>query len=333
MKNLLSPSDINHKLFHNISLEKSILESTTPLPGCIPYENRREIRIKKKYDGFDLKSFLSTKFPHIDFSFWQASTDDGRLLRNGNPLNLNQIVRSGNILIHIVPNTVEPVVNNKIKVLYNDSEIIAINKPSPLPVHPSGRYNKNTLISFLTMAMPTLKYRIVHRLDSDTTGIMIVAKSKDAARKLRCQFNDHRIDRRYFALINPIPEKMEFHCSARISTEPSSGGYRKVEESALAADTYFKVLDTFNDNTALVQISPKSGRTNQIRLHLHHLGFQIVGDRAYTKESLSPSEIHGCKNKLHLHSSMIQFHHPAKEIQVKLLAPHPSWLKVRLKIN
>ena len=309
------------------SLTEVIRKQTTPLPGSLPYENQRQIRVKQKYDNYDLKSFLIARFPQISFDYWQMAINAGKLLLKGRSMADSEIVRAGNILVHLIPNTTEPNVDNTIQIIYEDENIIAINKPAPLPVHPSGRFNKNTLISFLSAAQSTIKFRIVHRLDSETTGILVLAKTKDAARHLRNQFDNHEVSKVYFALICPIPGEKNFSCSSAISPEPSVAGSRIVDATALYAHTDFNVIHKFPNDTALIKIFPRTGRTNQIRVHLKHLGYPIVGDQIYPPKGFSPNAYSPKKERLYLHSSSIRFIHPGTKASTQLFAPNPKWLQ------
>ena len=309
-------------------LAQAICELTTPLPGSIPYENRREIRIKERYDCRSLEAVLITQFPHIGIDYWKRMVRKQKLLLNGCPAKMEAVVRAGNILTHITPNTIEPTVNNNLGVIYEDQFVIAVDKPAPLPVHPSGRYNKNTLISFLNTAQSGIEFRIVHRLDADTTGILILAKSKMVARHLRNQFDKHEISKTYLALVAPVPQQNHFSCNASISPDPDSMGARKIKSSTLSSCTDFEVVNKFPDHTALLKIDPRTGRTNQIRLHLQYLGHPVVGDRIYGAPNSTTHNSCAPNSCLHLHSSTIQFRHPETETLVELRAPAPDWLRI-----
>ena len=192
-----------------ISSDK-IRQCTTPLPGSIPYENWRPIRVSKPFDCWEVLPFLKARFPQVIPTQWETVIEKGNLMRNNHSVSPKTTVRAGNILFHRIPQTTEPSVSNKIKILYEDEALLVIDKPAPLPMHPSGRFNKNTLISFIDIAYPNLKPRIVHRLDRDTTGVVILTKSKENASNLRRQFDENSVKKSYIAHVNGVPKHRFF---------------------------------------------------------------------------------------------------------------------------
>ena len=116
---------------------------TRPLPGSTPYEQLRPIRVRERFDGWPLLRFLSTSCPFASHDEWLEIVARERLLNNDQPARVDAIVRSGQVYVHVLPDMVEPDVNVDIRVLHDDDAILVVSKPAPLPVHPSGRFNKN----------------------------------------------------------------------------------------------------------------------------------------------------------------------------------------------
>ena len=253
------------------------------------------------------------------------------MLRNEIPVSLDDTVRAGNILIHRIPNTVEPEVNNRINILYEDDHLLAIDKPAPLPVHPSGRFNKNTLISMLKHVWPGNEFYIVHRLDKDTTGVIVFAKNREAVKKLRNQFDARTVEKTYLALVSPIPNIQNGYCNLPISRVPGRGGSREVQYDGFAAHTEFEVLQEFPDNTALLSIRPTSGRTNQIRLHLQVLGSPIVGDTTYNDPKNGDEQRICDQSHLCLHAHSISFDHPACNQKISISTKEPEWAEKEMR--
>jgi 23S rRNA pseudouridine1911/1915/1917 synthase len=203
---------------------------------------------------------------------------------------------------------------------------MVINKPSPLPIHPCGRFRKNTLITILKLDFPETDFKPTHRIDANTTGIIIIAKTKKTATKIMRQFEKRTIQKEYLALVNGIIKEDRFVCNAAIGTEKLSSGGRRVELKGEKAETNFKVIERFhNKNLTLVLAKPKTGRTNQIRIHLSHLGYSILGDNSYDSvEYLEENPLTYDTDKLFLHSYSIELAHPITGLKVKYTAPIPS---------
>ncbi|CAE7499782.1 trhO [Symbiodinium sp. CCMP2456] len=205
--------------------------------------------------------------------------------------------------------------------------MIVVSKPAPLPMHPCGRFNKNSLISFLEQVYHPQKLRIAHRLDANTTGVAVLSRTSAVARQIQPQFEQGKVEKRYLALVHGHPEEDEFICDEQIGTSRVTGGGRRVEAGGQESRTDFLVKERFDDGTALLEVSPKTGRTNQIRLHLWHLGYPIVGDPMYQqgvvmqqKQTLGVEEPPMC-----LHAWEVRFRHPQTAEMVTFQAPAPNW--------
>jgi UPF0176 protein len=302
---------------------------TTPLPGSIAYDNVRPMNVPLRFDQKLLIEFLCSMHAHLDEAFWRRECELGRVTYKNAPVCVEQIVRSGWRVEHHVPQTTEPDVSNQVKFLYEDEDLIALDKPAPLPMHASGRFNRNTLSYFVKLVFSGQQTRIVHRLDANTTGVVLMAKNKAAAQFIHSQFINGTIKKTYLAKISGTPAQDSFSCDALISAEASTAGSRTIAvsgEDALAAMTEFKVLERCDDGTTLVECRPLTGRTHQIRVHLSHLGFPVVGDPTYNsvdgtiKQSLSVDAAKMC-----LHAWKLEFQHPASFETVEIAASRPAW--------
>jgi 23S rRNA pseudouridine1911/1915/1917 synthase len=187
--------------------------------------------------------------------------------------------------------------NHTLEYLYEDQHILMINKPVGLVVHPGDMTGTlvNALLAYpgtLSTIGDPLRPGIVHRLDKDTEGLMVIAKSDKAHESLMSQFKKRSIIKKYFAVIQGEPKLDSFEISAPISRHPKNRVKMAVSRDKAnpgkEAITHVKVLHR-NNSTSLVQIQPQTGRTHQIRVHLAHRGYPIIGDTLYHKENAKKS--------------------------------------------
>jgi UPF0176 protein len=310
--------------------ERAIVEATNPLPGSSPYDNYRPINISAEHDGRSLFDSLCNIFPQLPPEHWQQRFAQQLLLdRDRTPVSADRQVRIGEQYLHRFPETSEPEVNAAIKVLYEDEAIVVINKPAPLPIHPSGRFNRNTLQSILNTVYHPQKLRPVHRLDANTTGVVIFARTRHYSRLLHPQFAAENVSKRYLARIQGVPPECEFACDAPIGIETTQLGARTIEEQGAAARTEFRVLHQFAGGASLVEARPITGRTNQIRVHLWHLGWPICGEQTYLRnQQLGDTQTHQVSDPpLCLHSLSICFNHPLTGDEVTFECDPPPWAK------
>ena len=299
----------------------------TPLPGCVPYENRRPLSVPQRCDGNTVIEFLRALQTHFSVEQWREVIEQDQLLRNGLPVARDEIVRAGQRLIHLLPNTVEPPVNAEIEILYEDSKLVAVDKPAPLPMHPCGRFNRNTLSYLLQQVFAPSRLKTVHRLDANTGGIVVFCKSRESAAKLQSQFLSGDVAKRYLVRVSGSVSEKRFCCDAAISAEPSPIGLRKIDECGLDARTEFALLRSCADGTSLLEARPLTGRTNQIRIHLAHLGFPICGDPTYGSENArkETQTLDVQDPPLCLHSQSIEFTHPETGNRIVLQSRLPQW--------
>ncbi|MCA9263701.1 MAG: RluA family pseudouridine synthase [Planctomycetales bacterium] len=298
-----------------------------PLPGCTPYENRRPIHVAQRFDGATLWRLVTTLHPRVPVEHWQEAIDQGRLQRNGTALTKYIRVFAGERIENVIPNTVEPEVDPRITILHEDDLLIVVHKPAPLPMHPCGRFNRNTLISILNQLYRPERLRVGHRLDANTTGVVVFSRTRAVAGCIQPQFERGEVDKLYLARVKGHPAEDNFCCEAAISQTPQEVGCRVVDEQGLPSRTEFRVLTRDSDGSSLLEVQPRTGRTNQIRLHLAHLGLPIVGDPMYgIQDDEEPTQtLQVTDPPLCLHAWKITLRHPRDGQPIQFTAPPPAW--------
>ncbi len=220
--------------------------------------------------------------------------------------------------------------NIPLTVLYEDHDVIVLDKPSGLVVHPGAGNLEHTLVNallFHTKELSSLNQErpgIVHRLDKDTSGVMVVAKNNHAHLELAKQFKKHSIERRYIALVSGQVEFEEGIIDVPLKRHILDRKKMSVSFSkeAKTAHTFYRVLKRFASFTA-VALFPKTGRTHQLRVHLAYLGHPILGDMTYGKNKNFP--------RLALHAKNLGFYHPATGEFIKFESVLPEEMREVLK--
>jgi RluA family pseudouridine synthase len=304
-------------------------QATTPLPGKEPRDNFRPLKIHARHDGFTTLDFLCDVFRHIPRQDWLACCDAGDIVdAQYAPVTASHLVRPGERYFTHERLQSEPDVNADIEILHEDAALIVLNKPAPLPMHPSGRYRRNTLLSILHQVYAPQKPRPAHRLDANTSGVAVFTRTAAFARVLQPQFERGEAHKRYLARVVGHPPEDFFQCEAAIASTAAQCGARVVDEAVGAdAHTDFEALTRFPDGTALLSVTPWTGRTNQIRVHLWHLGWPIVGDAMYRPDhQLGDVQTVDVEDApLCLHAWQLTFSHPQHGRRVTYEAPKPLW--------
>jgi RluA family pseudouridine synthase len=231
--------------------------------------------------------------------------------------------------VHLIPADIEPPVDAAVRVLHVDEALIVVDKPAPLPVHPGGRFHRNTLVHLLNLAVHPDKVRPAHRLDASTTGVMVLTRARRWAGLLQPQFASAAVEKRYLARVHGHPASETFRSEALLNAIPQETGRIDPEDEAdaVAACTDFRVLARWDDGTSLVEAWPRTGRTNQIRAHLWQLGHPIAGDPFYLPEQAVGTAVTAALGDppLCLHAAMIAFRHPVSGETVRFTAAPPAW--------
>lgn len=308
--------------------EAAIVAVAHPLPGAGPYTNERPLNVPAKYDLSTLIELLIGLQPHIPRDEWMDIIEQQLICGPDGPLAAEVIVRSGQRLYRLEPDTMEPDVNPSIRVLAWEDDYVVFSKPAPLPMHPCGRFHRNSMTHILSLAFPGEILSPAHRLDANTTGVVVFSRSRRAAKLIQRQFEQGSIQKTYLCRVMGQPSWDEVVSQRPISSQPAEHGFRVIDnEEGDSAETAFRVLRRLAHDEALIEAIPRTGRTNQIRVHLWDLGHPIVGDPVYlperllgTRQSLTPADPPMC-----LHAWRLVFQSPKDAQPVSYEADRPAW--------
>ncbi len=282
--------------------------------------------------GERLDKMLAAHFGDLSRSQIQSLIRDGQVMVNGRPGKASYHVGDGDtVLVHmpLVEDHVAPQPETiPLEVLYEDDSVAVINKPAGMVVHPAVGHSSGTLVNAVLARWPEVvafsdadRAGIVHRLDKETSGVILIAKTADALENLRQQFKARTIVKRYIALVEGIPETTEGTIDAPIGRDSAQRKRMAVVRDGRESVTEFRVLESF-DGFALVEAFPKTGRTHQIRVHMAFVDHPVVGDTVYGRRKQS------VKLKRHfLHASSITFEQPDTGEPVIVEAPLPAALQ------
>ena len=307
----------------------AIQRAVDPLPGSAPYDNFRPISVPQRCNGLTVLDFLDAMATHLTRDQWGAICAAGELFDRGNPVAAEDPVRAGQRFWHKMPATREPDVAVDIRIIHEDDALIVVNKPAPLPMHPCGRFNRNTLSWILREVFQPIQPRPAHRLDANTSGLVVLSKNRRVSRPVHAQFADGTVEKTYLVRVQGESAADSFVSTQSISAEPTSMGIRLVDRTGLPACTEFQVVYRFDDGTTLVEAYPKTGRTNQIRIHLWELGLPICGDPTYLpdrqlgdRQTLNVLDPPMC-----LHAQRIVLRHPLTDQLQTFSTELPTWAR------
>ncbi|RMF44850.1 MAG: pseudouridine synthase [Planctomycetota bacterium] len=322
------------------SHRRRVRELAASQPGCTPYDHVRPIYVPRGFAGQRLIDFLTQRFPGTPREQWVASIEAGLLTHNKfgpTPFRVCQpgeVVREGQGFLHHMPDTTEPPINPDIDLIYEDDWLVAVAKPAPLPVHPCGRFQRNSLTWLLQQVYSGEVLHLVHRLDANTTGVVLLARRHRAAKLLAQQFADQAVEKTYFALLDGHPQWEATDFTAPISDHAQGeAGGRDTDPRGQPATTRFEVVRRLAGGQTLVRARPYSGRTNQIRVHAWAMGIPVVGDPMYRpgRQRGGRQTLAGDDPPMCLHAAKLAFRHPLDDRPLSLCSPAPPWLKTILE--
>jgi len=315
---------------------------------------KRRIRyaIPPEAAGEVLAAFLARRFPYHTLAEWTELARAGRVLVNGAAAPPAQALRPADLVEYLADDIPEPPAPLAAPVLYEDEELLAVDKPAGLPTHPGGRYFRHTLWAVLKEQHGLEAPAFVNRLDRETSGVVLAAKTPRAAQHCRQQFARRQVEKIYLAIVegrfpdaltargflqsdpdSPVRKQRRFiPAPADAAAPPPAAGE--------TAETAFRRLYRTAD-LSLVEARPLTGRLHQIRATLRALGYPIVGDKLYgpdpalfirfCRDELSPADRQRLRlDRQALHAAVLRLRHPGSGQELRLAAPLPADLAALL---
>ncbi len=281
--------------------------------------------ISTEYDGMILREYLRNVLRLSRAELTELKKRDDGIMLNGVRVTVRAVLKEGDELIlsrdDIASSGGIAPVELPIEILYEDDDVIAINKPPFMPTHPSHEHQSDTLANALAFYFKNkgvnFVFRAVNRLDRDTSGIVLVAKNKNSAFVLARQISEFKVTKRYIALA----------CGEIIGKGEIEGNIRRIEDGRMNrgvfpdgqyALTEYEAL-CFKNGISTLLVTPKTGRTHQIRVHLSHIGHPILGDTLYGDENGS-----NLISRQALHAYSLTFSHPTTNKKITVTAPIPN---------
>lgn len=303
-------------------------------------ETEHVFRILPEEAGIRADRYLAERLPEYSRSYLQSLMEEKKLTVGGKPAKAGRKLKAGESLRIVIPGPSETEVlpeDIPLSILYEDDSLLVVDKPKGMAVHPAPGHPDRTLVNALLAHCRdslsgingVLRPGIVHRIDKDTTGALIVCKTDEAHRRIAAQLEAHSVTRRYLGVVTGIPAETEGTVTGNIGRDPKD---RKkmavVKEGGKPAVTHYRVLEAFR-GSALCEFELETGRTHQIRVHMASIRHPLLGDAVYGGlNSRYPLEGQT------LHAMVIGFVHPVTGAYMEFRAPLPAYfeqLLIRLR--
>ena len=287
-------------------------------------------------DGMRLDAYIAKKENNLSRSMIQKLIQSANILVNGSVQKESYKVKMNDIITINIPLAKESELlkqNIPLNIIYEDDDILVINKEKGMVVHPGNGNPDGTLVNAimahcgdsLSGIGGEKRPGIVHRLDKDTSGLIIVAKNDKAHINLTNQIKNREVKKIYIALVRGIIAENEATINMPISRDPKDRIKMAVNKNGKEAITHFKVLERYKRYT-LIELKIDTGRTHQIRVHMSHIGFPVVGDEVYSN---GKNEF-GIKGQM-LHAKSLDFLHPITNKKMHFEAPVPEYFEDVIK--
>lgn len=297
----------------------------------------KEFSLICKAEGIRIDKFLSDNIPDISRTRAQELISEGNVLLNGREIGSSgKRIRSGDSVSVKVPEdaVLPPADGDKVDIIFEDDNIIVVNKPHGVAVHPAGRRESNTLVEMLwshlagSWEASDIRPGVVHRLDKNTSGVMVLAKNTLAAERLVRQFSERSVKKVYLALVHGDIKKDKGSIKSMIGRNPEDRKKMSAKTYGRWAKTDFTVKKRYlagrKDRLSFLEVYPLTGRTHQIRVHMSAIGCPVVGDPVYSGREIAG--VRGIRRQM-LHAYSVEFEYPGTKKRMKWKADLPEDFK------
>ncbi|MDD6157041.1 MAG: RluA family pseudouridine synthase [Lachnospiraceae bacterium] len=290
--------------------------------------------VLEEQEGERLDKYLSIIYPDISRSFFQKIIKDNMVLVNDQPQKANYRLRDEDIVTINFPDAVTTAIEPEdipLDILYEDEDLLVVNKPKGMVVHPSAGHYTHTLVNAIMFHCKDslsgingeIRPGIVHRIDMDTTGSLIVCKNDESHIKIAQQIKDHSVNRIYEGIVCGNVSEDEGTINGAIGRNPKDRKKMAINEAnGKPAITHYKVLKRFQNYTYM-QFQLETGRTHQIRVHMASIGHPLLGDPLYSSGKSPYKNLQGQT----LHAKTIGFVHPTTGVYMEYSAPLPEYFE------
>ncbi|KAM3871250.1 pseudouridylate synthase RPUSD2 [Diretmus argenteus] len=253
-----------------------------------PYYFDFKTYCKGRWTGKTLLEVFESEFRAESVEYYQKAAKEGRIRLNETPVeDLSIVLRNNDHMKNTVHRHEPPVVGRPLEVLVDDGEVLVVDKPASIPVHPCGRFRHNTVIFILGKERGVSELHTVHRLDRLTSGVLLFARTLEMSKKLDQLVRDRQLEKEYVCRVKGEFPEEELICEEPILVVSFKVGLSRVDPKGKECRTVFQRL-SFNGSTSVVRCLPLTGRTHQIRVHLQYLGFPIFNDPIYGSSAWGP---------------------------------------------
>ena len=294
------------------------------------------LRVPPECDGWRLDHFLKQRIRRLSRTKICTIIESQVWLSNGRQPRPAMAVHAGDTIHIDRPAPIEPEVPREFGILAEDAYFLAIDKPAGLPMHTTAKFWKNTLVAILRERYPAEQLQICHRIDRETSGVLLVARNRESASFLKRAFASRSVKKTYLALVHgiPVPSSGVIDAPMRL-IESRSHLMMGIKSDGLPSVTRYAVQKTFAQH-ALVEASPETGRQHQIRVHLAHIGHPIVGDKLYgaseqafidyCDSGMTPAllDLFNGLPRHALHAARLVFPHPQSKEMIVVESPLPD---------
>lgn len=260
-----------------------------------PYYHTYHVNVKQRWEGHSLEHAFNQTFYAISDPNWvRRDVKDGSLTINGCATSADHLLRKSDKIQHTVHRHELPVTDFEVEILHIDSHMLVVNKPPGIPIHPTGRYQHNTLLYILAREFKLLNLNVLHRLDMGTSGVLLLPRSRYAADFFSKQMMNRKALKSYVArVVGRFPSGV-IDCEQPLAPLDARTRIMRVHAGGKPSKTTFESLGyNANSDTSVVLCKPHTGRTHQVRVHLQYLGFPIHNDPLYNNLMFGPNKAKG----------------------------------------